>query len=249
MKPQKTYAYHDQAHLARWIKRLAVPYFLGLLLVILINYYKLPHLNVVLAQLSNPEFDYLAAEDAFDQQFAMLYLLMIPFIIVWVAETLLIIRWIYRAAANTYALGIPIGYKPHWSVTGYIIPLVNFVLPYRAMKQIADNSAQAARHEPVSPGLLGFWWATWLASSLMTAVSSRWERQSEQTIAAAVEYAGDANLPVIPPEAIQQQINTIYLDTATYALSFICFCFLLRIIQRINQAQNTLAQQQRSLKP
>ncbi len=248
MKPQKTYAYHDQTHLARWIKRLAVPYFLGLLLVMVINYYKLPYLNGVLAQLSNPEFDYLAAEDAFDQQFAMLYLLMIPFIIVWVAETLLIIRWIYRAAANTYALNIPIGYKPHWSVTGYLIPLVNFVLPYRTMQQIADNSAQAARHKTIPPKLLGAWWATWLASSLISIVSSRLERQSDKAIAAAIEYAGNA-LPVIPPEAIQQQIIVIYLDNTDYALSFICFCCLFGIIQRINQAQNTLAQQQRSLKP
>ena len=63
------------------------------------------------------------------------------------------------------------------------------------------------------------------------------------------KQAGDKYLPIIPPEAIQQQINTIYLDTATYALSFICFCFLLRIIQRTNQAQNALATQQGSLKP
>lgn len=248
MTKNKTYSYHDQTNLARWIKRLVIPYFLGLLFVFALDCYKLPHLNSILAILPNPEFDYLAAEDAFDEQVGLFYLLFIPFIIVWLIETLLIVRWIYRAAANTYALNIPIYYKPHWSVTGYIIPIVNFIVPYRAMRQIAENSTQAARQTPFL-NLLGYWWATWLASGIISTISSWLEKQSDKAIQAAIEQAGEVRLPAIPPEAIQQQINTIYLDTATYALSFICFCFLLRIIQRTNQAQNALATQQGSLKP
>lgn len=147
------------------------------------------------------------------------YLLMLPFIIFWIAETLLIIRWLCRTATNTYALNIPSYHQPHWSVTSYITPFVGLV----------------------------FGWTIWLASSLINAVLSGWERPSETAI--AIEHAGNAHFPAIPPEAIQQQINPLYLDTATYALSFICFCFLLRIIQRTNQAQNTLATQQGSLKP
>ena len=116
------------------------------------------------------------------------------------------------------------------------------------MRQIAENSTQAARQTPFL-NLLGYWWATWLASGIISTISSWLEKQSDKAIQAAIEQAGEVRLPAIPPEAIQQQINTIYLDTATYALSFICFCFLLRIIQRTNQAQNALATQQGSLKP
>ena len=248
MRQPKSYHYHDQTNLARWIKRLAIPYVLGFVFILAIDYYKIPHLHSILAMLSNPEFDYLAAEDAFDEQVGLFYLLFIPFIIVWLIETLLIVRWIYRAAANTYALNIPIYYKPHWSVTGYIIPIVNFIVPYCAMRQIAENSTQAARQTPFL-NLLGYWWATWLASGIISTISSWLEKQSDKAIQAAIEQAGEVRLPAIPPEAIQQQINTIYLDTATYALSFICFCFLLCIIQRTNQAQNALATQQGSLKP
>ena len=116
------------------------------------------------------------------------------------------------------------------------------------MQQITENSTQAARQNAF-PNLLGYWWATWLASSIISAVSSWLEKQSDKATQAAIEQAGEVRLPAIPPEAIQQQIHIIYLDTATYALSFICFCFLLRIIQRTNQAQNALATQQGSLKP
>ena len=130
----------------------------------------------------------------------MFYLLMLPFIIFWIAETLLIIRWLYRVATNTYALNIPSYHQPHWSVTSYITPFVGLV----------------------------FGWTIWLASSLINAVLSRWERPSETAI--AIEHAGNAHFPAIPPEAIQQQINPLYLDVAGYALSFICFCFLLLII-------------------
>jgi len=201
MTKNKTYSYHDQTNLARWIKRLAIPYFLGLLFVFALDCYKLPHLNSILAILPNPEFDYLAAEDAFDEQVGLFYLLFIPFIIVWLIETLLIVRWIYRAAANTYALNIPIYYKPHWSVTGYIIPIVNFIVPYRAMRQIAENSTQAARQTPFL-NLLGYWWATWLASGIISTISSWLEKQSDKAIQAAIEQAGEVRLPAIPPEAI-----------------------------------------------
>ncbi len=248
MRQPKSYRYHDQTNLARWIKRLAIPYVLGFVFILAIDYYKIPHLHSILAMLSNPEFDYLAAEDAFDEQVWLFYLLFFPFIAIWVVESILILRWIYRAAANTYALNIPIYYAPHWSVTSYIIPLANFVVPYRAMQQITQNSTQAARQNAF-PSLLGYWWATWLASRIISIISSRLEKQNDQIIQTAIEQAGDKYLPIIPAEAIQQQINIIYLDTLTYALSAICFYYLFNIIQRTNQAQNALATQQGSLKP
>lgn len=219
MKPTQPHLYHNQTRLARWIKILADPYLLSLRGVLAIDCYKLPYLNGMLAMLSNPEFNYFAAEYAFAQQIGMFYLLMLPFIIIWIAETLLIIRWLYRTATNTYALNIPSYHQPHWSVTSYITPFVGLV----------------------------FGWTIWLASSLINAVLSRWERPSETAI--AIEHAGNAHLPAIPPEAIQQQINPLYLDVAGYALSFICFYYLFNIIQRTNQAQNALATQQGSLKP
>ena len=67
MKSTQPHLYHDQTRLARWIKILAAPYLLGLLGVLAIDCYKLPYLNDMLAMLSNPEFDYFAAEYAFAQ--------------------------------------------------------------------------------------------------------------------------------------------------------------------------------------
>ena len=186
MRQPKSYHYHDQTNLARWIKRLAIPYVLGFVFILAIDYYKIPHLHSILAMLANPEFDYLAAEDAFDEQVGLFYLLFFPFIAIWVVESILILRWIYRAAANTYALNIPIYYAPHWSVTSYIIPLANFVVPYRAMQQITQNSTQAARQNAF-PNLLGYWWVTWLASRIISIISSRLEKQNDQIIQTAIE--------------------------------------------------------------
>ena len=186
MRQPKSYHYHDQTNLARWIKRLAIPYVLGFVFILAIDYYKIPHLHSILAMLANPEFDYLAAEDAFDEPVGLFYLLFFPFIAIWVVESILILRWIYRAAANTYALNIPIYYAPHWSVTSYIIPLANFVVPYRAMQQITQNSTQAARQNAF-PNLLGYWWVTWLASRIISIISSRLEKQNDQIIQTAIE--------------------------------------------------------------
>ena len=79
MRQPKSYHYHDQTNLARWIKRLAIPYVLGFVFILAIDYYKIPHLHSILAMLANPEFDYLAAEDAFDEQVGLFYLLFFPF--------------------------------------------------------------------------------------------------------------------------------------------------------------------------
>jgi len=232
MTKNKTYSYHDQTNLARWIKRLAIPYFLGLLFVFALDCYKLPHLNSILAILPNPEFDYLAAEDVFDEQVGMFYLLLIPFIIVWLIETLLIVRWIYRAAANTYALNIPIYYKPHWSVTSYIIPIVNFIVPYRAMRQIAENSTQAARQIPF-PNLLGYWWATWLIGGIVARVARSFAVTAEQEANIAHNAHDLLNAINIQIWANQMAILSVICHIA-------CALLLLRIIRQINRAHAAL---------
>jgi hypothetical protein len=82
--------------------------------------------------------------------------------------------WFHAAYANLPRLGATdLRYKTWWAVGGWLIPIVNFFRP----KQIANDIWRASdpapavdrswRARPV-PAVLGWWWATWLASGVLS---------------------------------------------------------------------------------
>jgi heme/copper-type cytochrome/quinol oxidase subunit 3 len=83
------------------------------------------------------------------------------------------ICWLYRARKNAEASGVG-GFRwgPGWTIGSWFIPLANLVIPYRVVAEI-DRA-----NEPGLPGanvmagsrrqtLLGFWWASWIAWSVL----------------------------------------------------------------------------------
>lgn len=80
-----------------------------------------------------------------------------------------------QAARNLRALGArSLRYAPFWAVACYFVPVVNLVIPYRAMREILRGSAvsrmgdpRRTKSEPSPSSLLVVWWSLWLASAAM----------------------------------------------------------------------------------
>ncbi len=76
--------------------------------------------------------------------------------------------WIYRAHANFDLIDGPAKtFTPGWSVGWFAIPFANFVMPFKAMKELWQAShAMPVDSEQTAPGLLWLWWLSWLGGSV-----------------------------------------------------------------------------------
>ena len=92
--------------------------------------------------------------------------------------------WIQSAHRNLPALGNPqLKYSPDWCVAYWLIPIVNFFLPYLAMCELMNGSdpkrynAEPARLPQQSASLLlTVWWASFL---LMLLTSTVWIQSND----------------------------------------------------------------------
>ncbi len=70
--------------------------------------------------------------------------------------------WIYRTNKNLRTLsGQQMRFAPGWAVGCYFIPIVNFFMPYQAMKEIWQVSHKSRGG---TPSIVAGWWALWLTT-------------------------------------------------------------------------------------
>jgi Domain of unknown function (DUF4328) len=89
--------------------------------------------------------------------------------------------WLHRAARNLAALGREgMKFSPGWCVASFYVPFVNLFRPAMAVAEVwraSDPGPQADggawRMVAASSTLVGLWWSTWLASTLLSNVASR----------------------------------------------------------------------------
>jgi hypothetical protein len=82
------------------------------------------------------------------------------------ATAVAFLAWLYRLRVNVRALGMRgLVFARHWSVLGFLIPVLNFVRPYQVMAEVWRASDPSVLDpfewksvEP--PRLLARWWAT-----------------------------------------------------------------------------------------
>ena len=83
----------------------------------------------------------------------------------WITA-ILVLTWVHRANYNARQLGaVELEFTPLWAVGSYLVPVVWFWMPFRAMKEIwqASSSPLQWRREPGS-GLVDWWWALWITA-------------------------------------------------------------------------------------
>ncbi|MEU4569327.1 DUF4328 domain-containing protein [Micromonospora sp. NPDC023956] len=98
----------------------------------------------------------------------------IPYLLAYLTAVVLVIVWTYRVRANLDAFpGSAPGLGAGWAIGGWLVPLVNLVVPYRVVADVT----RASVWRPGTARLVGVWWAAWL----VFLVSERWtERASER---------------------------------------------------------------------
>ncbi|MFI6821736.1 DUF4328 domain-containing protein [Micromonospora sp. NPDC050187] len=98
----------------------------------------------------------------------------IPYLIAYLTAVVLVIVWTYRVRMNLDAFpGSAPGLGAGWAIGGWLVPLVNLVMPYRVVADVT----RASVWRPGTGRLVGVWWAAWL----VFLVSEWWtERASER---------------------------------------------------------------------
>lgn len=137
----------------------------------------------------------------------------------YLLSALFVGMWIYRAHANLFAAGLDgLVYSPGWAVGWFFIPIANLFKPFQAMRELwtashaePDGFAAPAPHE------LAVWWGTFIVGNMFMNISSRFEEGA----AGAQQTAAALNLVGI-------------------AIMIACAGFLMRIIDRVTAAQQSV---------
>jgi hypothetical protein len=131
--------------------------------------------------------------------------------------------WIYRAHANLREAGVAeLVYSPGWTVGSYLVPLANFVVPFRAMRELHNRSHGEdpwQAHAPVAD--VSSWWSCHLAAGVVLAVA---------TFVALL--ATIPNLYVVQPPGVNTGLFLFALVLLTGSA-----VFLYRTIGAVTQAQ------------
>jgi hypothetical protein len=88
-----------------------------------------------------------------------------------IAAMVMLLIWLYRISRNTWAFGIEdLRYTPGWSVGWFFVPIAGLVMPYNVFHELWKANGPRTdilwRKNRVSH-LLGFWWATCIASAVI----------------------------------------------------------------------------------
>jgi len=81
--------------------------------------------------------------------------------------------WLYRSYCNLPAFGTPrrnLNYSPGWAVGSFFVPFANLVIPYRALKELWQNSIPGDENffgEISPPSWFPLWWGFWVVSNIV----------------------------------------------------------------------------------
>ncbi len=98
------------------------------------------------------------------------------FIIIFILTAIVFGRWMYVAGTNLEAAGhLDLEFSPGARIWWFAVPLANFVMPYRGMRELWTVSHGETAEGDV--GLIGLWWALWLGNGIVGWMFSRGEIQ------------------------------------------------------------------------
>lgn len=108
----------------------------------------------------------------------MVLLLAVLELIIYIATVVLFCMWLHRSYANLRAIdpSARLDYSPGWAVGSFFIPLVNLVVPYRAVRETWQKSGppdEALLMLPKPPIWFPIWWTFWLLASFAGNISMR----------------------------------------------------------------------------
>jgi hypothetical protein len=115
-----------------------------------------------------------------------------------------------------------------WAASSIFVPLVSWVVPYLAVRQLWEGS-----HDPVSgkdraPIVLNLWWATWIIGNILGLIFRYMiPREDDIAFMSLEDYLSAMGLPLV-------------VGSAAFTATIIsCFC-LLTVARQITAAQESL---------
>jgi Domain of unknown function (DUF4328) len=137
---------------------------------------------------------------------------------VFVATVVFFLMWLYRSYKNLPAFGVTsTSYSPGWAIGSFFVPFANLVIPYRAVKELWQNSVAGKTFSFASgspPSWFPLWWGFWLASNIASNIYFR------------LSMSGTASREAIA-----------IVDIASEALSIIAALLAIMVIGEIDRRQ------------
>jgi hypothetical protein len=134
--------------------------------------------------------------------------------------------WIYRAHANLRDAGVEeLNYSPGWSLASFFVPLVNLVVPFRAMRELHNRShGEKPWDSAATVGDVTSWWSCQIAAVGVA------------TVAALVALiATIPNFYVIQPPGVNTGLGLFAL-----LLFFGAGTYLFRTVSAVTRAQRQM---------
>lgn len=86
--------------------------------------------------------------------------------LVFMLSAIAVLVWTFIAHNNLHRAGLDgLNYSPIWASLSFLVPLANLIVPYRAMRELANRSAgEPAEFAEAEVNEVQAWWSPWLGS-------------------------------------------------------------------------------------
>ena len=136
-------------------------------------------------------------------------------------------RFFHRSMNNVQAAGDPDAtMPPGWTWGYHFIPILNLWKPLQGVLQIWRASMRLTAENPKVPATVGWWWAAWLSTNVISNISLRLSISSGVFDEEITDF--------------DMFLSSFYFDIASSVTGIICSVLLLRLASRIHRAQQAL---------
>jgi hypothetical protein len=135
-------------------------------------------------------------------------------LLLFIACAAAILLWVHRSCHNARVGSRSLRCTPAGSIGWYFVPVANFWMPYRAMREIWRATAEQAGNPADRAGLLlGVWWTLWILRSLA---------------ALQMQYGNQIGVETLD---VLYALNTwnLWLDSLTLLLSLMFIVMVMRL--------------------
>lgn len=135
----------------------------------------------------------------------------------FIAGAILMLRWTFRAIKNLHLVNAPgVTMSPGWAAGWYFIPFANLWKPFEGFLQIWRASHNLAGQPEKVASYVGWWWGTWIGSTLLSNIAMR--------LSGLLEEAPTYNEGLI-------------VGAIATAMSVPCAWFMMRATRQVTQTQ------------
>lgn len=147
-------------------------------------------------------------------------------VLVFLLSTVPFLIWVYRAHANLAKAGLTgLKHSPGWVIAGYLIPGLNFVMPFGAMRELHNRSAgEPEEFGHVTVSVVTSWWSCHIGAVIVWVI-----------------VAGSTIVDLLPGVYLLTPFWAIYAWTVLMLLFLAGSAwYLQRIVREVTEAQLSL---------